>query len=70
MRQEIVIKLAFLYHIFVWPLAMSVGMLGAILTPGCQPQLGAWLAATAAASFVISAIASHYAARASHRWLA
>jgi hypothetical protein len=64
-----VLKLAFLYHIFLWPLSMSVLMLGAILTPACQPNLGLWLAITAGVSFVLSAGASQYAAKASHRWL-
>jgi hypothetical protein len=65
-----VIKLAFLYHIFLWPLSMSVLMLAAILTPACQASLGLWLAITAAVSFVLSAGASHYAAKLSQSWLA
>ena len=63
------LKLAFLYHIFLWPLSMSVLMLGAILTPACQPNLGLWLAVAAGVSFLVSGAASPYAAKVSHRRL-
>jgi len=56
-------KLAFIYHIFLWPLAMSVLMVAAILTPACQSQLGVWLALSAVLGFLVSTPASVYAAK-------
>ena len=63
-------KLALVFHIFLWPLIMSVLMVGAILTPACQDHLGLWLALSAIAGFVVSTPASVYAAKAGVRLLA
>ncbi len=63
-------KLAWLFHLLLWPALMSVLTLVALLTPASQPDLGFWLAGSGIASFLISGLMSWRAAQASRRWLA